>query len=271
MRRVTIVTPSLNQGDFITHAIESVLTQDHPAIEYIVVDGGSTDETVEILRRYDGRFRWWSEPDGGQAAAIVAGFAQARGDVLGWLNADDLYTPGAVSRAVAHFDAHPDEALIYGHAEFIDATGHVLGPCRHVEPFDSHRLLHTHDFIVQPTTFFTREAFVVAGGLHPTLKYCLDYDLWLRMARQRKPHCLPDGQARVRVLSRSKTSRGGVARIDELERVMLRYGRSRVPAYFYRPAFNVYGKTALDSFAKGQLSQAIRHARRAVFYAVAEA
>ena len=136
---VSIVTPSLNQGPFIEETIRSVLGQDHPRLEHIVVDGGSTDETIRILERYRSRLRFVSEPDAGQAAAINKGFRSSKGEILAWLNSDDVYEPGAVSAAVAFLGERPDLMLVYGDATLMDAQGRVIGPCAHVEPFDLDR------------------------------------------------------------------------------------------------------------------------------------
>src|SRR5689334_11566829 len=138
---VSIITPSLNQAAFIESAIDSVLTQDYPKIEYIVIDGGSTDGTLDILRRYGDRVRWLSEPDAGQSDAIDKGVRLTHGEILAWLNADDAYLPGAVSLAVAAFAEDPARALVYGDAQDIDIHGHVIGPSRQIEPWSMRRLL----------------------------------------------------------------------------------------------------------------------------------
>src|SRR5688572_3449685 len=120
---VSIVTPSLNQGRFIEDTVKSVLGQDYSPIEYLVVDGGSTDGTLAVLRRYDGALRLISEPDSGQAAAINKGLRATSGEILGWLNSDDVYEPSAVSAAVAYLREHPETAMVYGDASHIDAAG----------------------------------------------------------------------------------------------------------------------------------------------------
>jgi len=121
---VTVVTPSYNQAAYLEDAIESVLAQDYPRIEYAVADGGSADGSVEILKRYEDRLAWWtSGPDGGQSAALNTAFARAQGEILGWLNSDDTLLPGAVSRVVAELERDPELALVYGDAEFVDEAG----------------------------------------------------------------------------------------------------------------------------------------------------
>ena len=155
---VTLVTPSYNARPYLRAAIDSVLGQDYPHIEYLVMDGGSTDGTLELLTAFGDRVRWVSEPDAGQADAIARGFEQTSGTILGWLNADDVLKPGAVRAAVAALQTHPHAALVYGNADFIDAQGDTIGPCTVVEPYSRHRLLHYGDYIVQPAALFTRQA-----------------------------------------------------------------------------------------------------------------
>lgn len=178
---VSIVTPSLNQGRFIRDTVESVLSQDYPRIEYLVMDGGSTDNTLEVLRGYGDRLTWRSAPDSGQADAVNAGFRLTRGTILGWLNSDDTYRPGAVTAAVEHFTAHPDAAAVYGNAYYIDHHKTIIGAYP-TEDFSMSRLAETC-MIGQPASFIRRDALEAVGMLDPTLRYCMDYDLWIRLAR----------------------------------------------------------------------------------------
>ena len=178
---VSIITPSLNQGRFIRDTIESVIGQDYPRLEHIIMDGGSTDGTIDILRSYGDRVTWRSAPDLGQADAVNHGFRLARGDILGWLNSDDTYQPGAVRAAVQHLLAHPDTAVVYGDAYYIDHHNAVVGTYP-TEDFDSDRLAEAC-VICQPTAFIRRAALDAVGLLDPTLHYCMDYDLWIRLSR----------------------------------------------------------------------------------------
>lgn len=229
---VSIVTPSFNQGRFIASAIDSVLVQDYPNIDYLVVDAGSTDETLDLLAGYGSRLRWISEPDGGQADGIDKGIRRTTGEIVGWLNADDLYVPGAVSRAVEAFASHPTVAGVYGGADYIDETGAFIGRCTHIEPFDLCRLIDVLDFIVQPATFFTRAAYLAAGGLDNSLHYCLDYDLWIKMGRAAPLHHVGETLAHVRLYPDTKTASGGLARLVEIERMIQRHGRPSLPEQF---------------------------------------
>jgi glycosyltransferase involved in cell wall biosynthesis len=176
---VTVITPSYNQGPFIRETIESVLAQDYQNLEYIVCDGGSTDQTVEVLNSYGDRIRWVSEADGGQADAVNKGLAMARGELIGWLNSDDTYYPGAVRRAVEFFRWHPDTVLVYGEAHYTDQAGNVTGRYP-TEGWDRNRLGETC-FICQPTAFMRKAAVQAIGGLDDRLHFCMDYDLWIRL------------------------------------------------------------------------------------------
>lgn len=222
---VTIVTPSFNTGRFIGDAVRSVLAQDYGNIEYLVMDGGSTDNTVEVLKQFDARVKWVSEKDKGQSDALNKGFARARGTIFGWLNSDDTYASGAVNAAVEFLWSHPEVDAVYGDANFIDAKGNIIGPCVHVEPYREHRLLHYTDFIVQPTVFFRRSAFEKVGGVDTSLHWCMDYDLWLKMvAKDLTLAYLPRHLANFRWLADNKTATGGWGRLREIEKVVKRYG-----------------------------------------------
>lgn len=250
---VAIVTPSYNTGAHVRAAVESVLSQDYPKVDYVVMDGGSTDETPDVLRSYGPRLRWTSQRDRGQADAINRGFAQTRGDVLGWLNSDDAYAPGAVRAAADFLARHEDVAMVYGDADFIDAAGIVIGPCAHVEPvFSRRRLLHYSDFIVQPAAFFRRGAFEAVGGLDPSLNWAMDYDLWLKLAgRNFKIAYLPRVLARYRWLGDSKSAAGGWGRLDEVDVVARRHGAKRTPAYFQLERVNLHLTEASHAFRLG--------------------
>jgi glycosyltransferase involved in cell wall biosynthesis len=132
--KVSIITPSFNQAGFIERTIQSVLSQDYPNIEYLVIDGGSNDETLEVLKKYEGRLQWISEKDSGQSEAINKGYRMATGEILTWLNSDDTLLPGAVSKAVAYFDEHPDVMMIYGEGYIIDENDKVKQRFPFTEP-----------------------------------------------------------------------------------------------------------------------------------------
>jgi glycosyltransferase involved in cell wall biosynthesis len=241
---VTIVTPSFNQGEFIADAIDSVLDQDYPRIEYRVIDGGSTDSTLEVLRGYGDRISWTSEPDKGQADAIRRGFLAASGEYVAWLNSDDRYAPGAIGAAVAELARDPSAALVYGRAEFIDRAGTVTGPCLQIEPWSLERLIRVTDFVSQPATLFRREAYLAVGGLDPALHYVMDYDLWIRLGSKYPVRFLPRVLAQARVHGGTKTSTGGLARLEEMERMIRRNGGRGLPKHF-RPEMSRELRAAL--------------------------
>jgi GT2 family glycosyltransferase len=202
---VTIVTPSLNQRQFIEATIRSVLDQDYPAIEYIVMDGGSTDGTLDILRRYEDRLTWSSMPDGGQAEAINRGWRRGRGEVLAWLNSDDIYLPGAVSAAVACLRAHPQVAGVYGDCDYIDEHGRKIDT-HPTTPFDYVTMLETARApIPQPATFLRQVAVEAVDYLDTRLTMLLDFDLWIRLGEIAPFVYLPQQLAGFREHRSSKT------------------------------------------------------------------
>ena len=249
MPLVSIVTPCLNHAEFIEETLLSVLTQDYPNIEYIVVDGGSTDGSVDIIRKYEPRLSTWvSEPDHGQADAINKGFRMASGEIIAWINSDDLYAPGAVSKAMARFAEKPDLALFYGDAVFTSRQGNFRRYFTEVEPFHAFRLLNCSDFIMQPTTFFRRDRAEELGYLKPDLHWTMDYDLWCRFAaRGWEFHYEPEIIAANREYYGTKTTAGMKARIDEILRTCAEHRTSIWPHARFS-----YQRSALSMWVKGK-------------------
>ena len=184
MLKVSIVTPSFNQAEFLEETILSVLRQDYPNLEYWVIDGGSTDGSLEIIRKYEDRLAGWiSEKDRGQTDAINKGFARATGDILAWLNSDDTYQPGAVAQAVRLLEDHPGWGMVYGDTQFINEKGNVIGkfPASQTD-YDKLRQGYVH--IPQQAAFFRANLWKDVGPLDPTFYFAMDYDLWVRLAEQ---------------------------------------------------------------------------------------
>ncbi len=177
---VSIVTPSFNQSGFLEHTIRSVLGQGYPALEYIVQDGGSKDGSVEILKKHADRLHYWqSKPDSGQAAAINLGFSQANGEILGFLNADDILLPGAVSYVADYFAKHPNVDAVYSHRVIIDAAGRETG--RWVLPRHDDRTLRWADYVPQETLFWRREIWERSGGaIDESLHFAIDWEMLMR-------------------------------------------------------------------------------------------
>jgi glycosyltransferase involved in cell wall biosynthesis len=183
MTIVSIITPSFNQASFLERTIRSVLEQDYRDIEYLVVDGGSTDGSQDIIHKYARRLAWWtSEKDKGQSEAINKGFAHAQGEIIAWLNSDDYYLPGAVSAAVREFERHPRAVMIYGNMLAVDEHDRTINilKYRQLSLID----LLCFQIIGQPAVFFRRSAFEKAGGLDVSLHCMLDHQLWIRIAEQ---------------------------------------------------------------------------------------
>ncbi len=202
MNLVSIVTPSYNQAPYLEQTIQSVLGQDYPHIEYLVIDGGSTDNSVEIIKKYAKHLEsgglppssqrqaaglhkidyWVSEKDRGQAEAINKGFARAQGNILAWLNSDDYYLPHTISAAVRCFEENPDVVMAYGDMLAVDGNGQTINILKYKQL--SLEDLLCFQIIGQPSVFFRRSAFEKTGPLEATFHFMLDHHLWIRLAQQ---------------------------------------------------------------------------------------
>ena len=214
----SVITPSFNQGRFLAAAMESVLSQEGDFfLDYIILDGGSTDESLEVIGRYDRmvasgafggrcrgiRLRWLSEPDNGQADALVKGFGMATGDVFAWLNSDDTYLPGALQAVSRLLSADEEYGCVYGKGMYTAADGEPVAEYP-TQPFDP-VFLAIRNFICQPAAFFRRPAYESCGGIDTSLRFAMDYDLWIRMGASTRFFYLPTMLATYRLHDESKT------------------------------------------------------------------
>lgn len=180
--RISVITPSYDQGKYLERTIQSVLAQDVEGLEYLVIDGGSTDQSREILERLGKQFYWVSEKDRGHADAINKGLARSSAPIVGWLNSDDVYYPGALAAVLEFFDAHPGVDVVYGDARHIDQHDSFIEDYP-TEAWNWDRLRETC-FISQPAAFFRRSVVERCGGLDESLRYSIDYEYWIRLGRQ---------------------------------------------------------------------------------------
>jgi glycosyltransferase involved in cell wall biosynthesis len=238
---VTVVTPSFNQARFLEATILSVLDQDYPNLEYIIVDGGSTDSSLEIIRRYSDRLSWWvSEKDGGQTDAINKGFSRAKGDILAWLNSDDTYVPHAIAEAVEFLRGRPEVGMVYGDADFINENGSVIGRFPAAQT-DYKRLRRGYVHIPQQAAFWRAELWKQVGPLDPSFYFAMDYDLWVRLARLASLEYFPQLWANFRLHSTGKTIAADERCWPEMLKVHFRDGGTGfsiiVAKYFIRKVF----------------------------------
>ncbi|MCZ2128043.1 MAG: glycosyltransferase [Anaerolineales bacterium] len=244
MTLVSIITPSFNQAKYLEQTLRSVLEQNYSPIEYIVIDGGSTDGSLEIIKKYSERLTYWvSEKDSGQADAINKGFARATGEIVAWLNSDDFYLPETIRAAVRAFDENPDATLIYADMLAVDASGAPFNALTYKQL--SLKDLLCFQIIGQPAVFFRRSALQKTSGLNPSLHFLLDHLLWIQLAQQGRILHVPQTWAAARYHAEAKN----VARAAE----------------FGREAFRILDVAAQDPTLAPLLQSVARRARAAAF------
>jgi glycosyltransferase involved in cell wall biosynthesis len=202
--RITVVVPSFNQAGFLERTLRSVLDQDYPNLELIVMDGGSTDGSVDIIRKYEDRIAHWvSEKDEGQTDALARGFARSTGDIQCWLNSDDLHEPGVLFKVARYFGQHPDADAVFGSTIWIDADDRPLRT-HHEMPFNRFIWLHTYNYIPGMSMYWRRAIYEQVGGLDPSFNLAMDADLWSRISRQGRIDHVRDVWSRMRFYPEQK-------------------------------------------------------------------
>jgi glycosyltransferase involved in cell wall biosynthesis len=245
---VSIITPSYNQARYLEETIQSVLSQDYAPLEYIIVDGGSTDGSREIIQRFADRLAWWvSEPDAGQTDAINKGFSRAQGEILAWLNSDDTYLPGAVASAVAYLQQHPEVGMVYGDANLVDEHGELIAKFPAAQT-DYRRLRRGYVHIPQQAAFFRAALWRQVGPLDPTFYFAMDYDLWVRLARLSQLHYLPQTWANFRLHGGGKSVTADERCWPEMLRVHQREGGGWFSWLYFKARLRplLYGRLPLS-------------------------
>ena len=230
---VSIITAVLNGADTIQRTIDSVAEQDYPHIEYIVMDGGSTDGTIDILRKNDACLRWYSEPDLGQSDAINKGLARASGHYLTWIGDDDFFYSGAIRRLVEVFVDNPKVGLAYGQLALVDRVGKFLRIDPRIHSGSFEELLNYDNIVGQPQAMFSREAWKASGPLALDLHYCMDWDLWIKIAAKFPMIFIPEPLAAFAVYEGTKTVSGALPRFEEIIR-MLKSHHSRISYHYFK-------------------------------------
>lgn len=237
--RITVITPSYNQGAFIGQTIESVLAQGYPNLEYIVMDGASTDNTLDVLKGYAGRLTWFSEKDRGQSHAINKGFRMATGEVVAFLNSDDLYLPGALQTIGEYFAGHPGSSWVTGRCRIIDQDNRVIR--RGITQYKNlwlhmanYQTLQITNYVSQMATFWRREVIERVGEIDESLHYAMEYDFWLRAGRHYKLHVIDQYLACFRIHATSKAGASAGAQFDTELGIIDRHAQSRLLRELHR-------------------------------------
>ncbi|MCK4786799.1 MAG: glycosyltransferase [Desulfobacteraceae bacterium] len=224
--KISVVTPSFNQGQFLEKCIKSVIKQDYPDFEYIIIDGGSTDNSLDVIAEYKQYLAYSvSESDNGQSSAINKGFKKAKGELVVWLNSDDYYLPGAFRKVAEAYGRNPEASFYFGNGLRVDSKG--MKKSRFFESetvnFNRDALLYCLNYILQPATFINASYLKKIGFLDEGLDYGMDTDLWLRLSKEKMPAFVPETLAASREYGDTKTSTGSFQRIEELRQIAERH------------------------------------------------
>lgn len=231
--KISIVTPSFNQGQFIKETIESVLSQNYPNLEYWVIDGGSTDETVAILKSYGKKIKWLSEKDAGQTDALNKGFARCTGEIFAYLNSDDCFLPGALQTVGKYFATHPGAEWLTGDYTIIDAQGNEIQQYvrrykQVLRAFPTAFVQGIANGIAQPSTFWRSSLAQKIGPFDATLRYCMDYDYWQRAFQETELVVLPEKLSQFRIHAQSKGGAQFAEQFAEESLVLSRYNHDTI-------------------------------------------
>lgn len=264
--RITVVTPSFNQGQFIEETIVSVIGQGYPNLEYIIMDGGSTDNTVEIIKKYEKHIsHWQSEKDGGQAAAINNGFRRSTGDILAWLNSDDFYFPGTLSYAATQLDINASEILLGNCFHFFENSAQASGS--DVATYHANSKLLLCDYIIQPSSFWTQKSWETVGELNEDLHFVFDWDWYIR-AQQASINFKVSQKylSAYRFHEAHKSSGGGTKRREEIAEIYKNYSGKEY-AQLFRDLHKSLKKITIikRNFNRFRLSRSISFALKIAF------
>lgn len=237
--KISIVTPSYNQGRFLEKTIKSVIGQEYPNYEYIIVDGGSDDESVEIIKKYEKHLQYWvSEKDKGQSDAINKGFEVATGDIFAWLNSDDIYFQNTFLKVAKYFMENSKTQVVYGNVKLIDENDHVAGErrfIRYITAFLRYGFLHGGFGISQPATFWRRQLYEKVEGLDVDLVHCMDTDLFVKYAiRNARFRFIRDYLSGFRIHKHSKSCNLQEIANKEVEYIQNKYGRGEKGSFLLR-------------------------------------
>lgn len=236
--KLSIITPSYNQGSFIEQTITSILDQNYPNLEYIVVDGGSTDKTVTILKKYSKRIKWISEKDNGQADAINKGVRMSTGDIIGYINSDDYYLPNAFERVAEIFIKNKNLQWMTGEYIVVNEKGKkihslIVGYKRMWRFFGNTTILSILNFLAQPSTFWRKEVVKKIGLFDTSLKYAFDYDFWLRLSKNFQLYKLTTPLSAFRIHSQAKGTKSYKKQFAEELQVVNRYTKNSVILFLH--------------------------------------
>lgn len=258
--RISVITPSYNQARFIEQTIQSVLSQNYPHLEYLIIDGGSTDGTLDILRRYNDHLTWISEQDSGQTNAINKGLRMASGEIVAYLNADDLYEPDTLFLVGKYFNSNSDAMCVTGQCQNIDEKGKIIR--RGVSWYKNfwlrvgnYSVLQVLNFIAQPATFWRRCILEQIGYLDERLHYTMDYEYWLRIGKHYPIHRLHRPLAQFRIHSNSKSGQTSTDQFNEELLVAMCYGKG-LPILLHKLHRIATVQVYLHYFRQGQRKRA---------------